>query len=396
MRRLPLLVLAVALGTATVPACSLVGGDDHYTLTAKFPRAVSVFPSSDVRVLGLPAGEVTEVAIDGGEVRIEMRIPSDIAVPADATAQIVPQSLIGERYIQITPAFQDGMEAAQDGDEIERTITPVEPDEALASIKEFLDSLDPDGLGDLVGNLSESLEGNGAALNDTLGSLSELVASFARNDDVLLRIVESFDQLTATLVTREAQLGEVLDAFAAASQVLADERESIGDLVAGLADLSQTGLELVGKHAGELRTDIQTLADAAATIDANLASVTQLLEGGDILAEGLLGAFNPDVRAIDLRNNFSPLVTDLLGTVLPGLGLPPICPPLPVLSCNPVTGQSTDAVPAAIDTAPATPVGSLLALLGQPTEQPTEGPSTGRSGAGWLIDATETLLGLSG
>ncbi|MGK2948151.1 MAG: MCE family protein [Acidimicrobiales bacterium] len=396
MRRLSLLLLTIALGAAAVPGCGLVGGDDHYTLTARFPRAVSVFPSSDVRVLGLPAGEVTEVAVDGGEVRIEMRIPSDVAVPVDATAQIVPQSLIGERYIQITPAFQDGMEAAQDGDEIERTVIPVEPDEALASIKEFLDSLDPDGLGDLVGNLAEGLEGNGAALNDTLGSLSELVATFARNDDVLLRIVESFDQLTATLVTREAQLGEVLDAFAAASQVLADERESIGELVSGLADLSQTGLELVGKHAGELRTDIQTLADAAATIDANLASVTQLLEGGDILAEGLLGAFNPDVRAIDLRNNFSPLVTDLLGTVLPGLGLPPICVPVPVLACDPVSGQSTNAVTATISTSPATPVGSLLSLLGQPTAQPADDASATRSGPSWLDGATETLLGLGG
>src|SRR3546814_7559282 len=72
-----------------------------------------------------------------------------------------------------------------------------------------------------------------------IGSLSDLVSTFADNDDVLLRIVDSFDRLSATLVTREQQLGEVLDAFADASQVLADERESIESLVAGLADLSR-------------------------------------------------------------------------------------------------------------------------------------------------------------
>jgi virulence factor Mce-like protein len=395
MRRL-LPLLGLTLAATTLPACSVFGGGDTYTLSASFPRAVSVFPSSDVRVLGLPAGEVTAVEVEGDAVRIEMEIPTDIAVPVDATAQIVPQSLIGERYIQITPAFQDGMEAAQDGDVIENTITPVEPDEALASIKEFLDSLDPEGLGDLVDNLDESLEGNGAALNDTLGSLSTLVATFAENDDVLLRIVESFDQLTTTLVTREAQLGEVLDAFAQASQVLADERENIGALVSGLADLSQNGLRLVGEHSGALRQDIQTLADAAATIDANLSSVTLLLEGGDLLTTGLLGAYNPEARALDLRNNFSPLITDVVDVLLGQLGLPPVCLPVPVLDCTVIEGQEgSTATAAAVATSSTTPVGSLLTLLGEPTLEaaPAEASAPERAG-GWLRDAAQTLLGV--
>src|SRR3546814_9558416 len=143
-----------------------------------------------------------------------------------------------------------------------------------------------DLIGALVSNLDEDLAGNGERLNQAIGSLSDLLSTFDDNDDVLLRIFDSCDRLSATLVTREQQLGEVLDAFADASQVLADERESIESLVAGLADLSREGLELVGEHAGELRTDIQTLADAAATIDANLSSVTQLLEAGSLLTTG--------------------------------------------------------------------------------------------------------------
>lgn len=358
--------MLAALGVAAgLPACSVIGGGDTYTLTAHFPRAVSVFASSDVRVLGLPAGEVTKVEIEGDQVLIEMAIPSDIKVPAGARAQIVPQSLIGERYIQLSPAYKDGMDTLSDGDEITDTVIPVEPDEALAALKEFLDSLDPEGIGRLVTNLDEDLAGNGAALNDTLGSLSQLVSSFAENDDVLLRIVDSFDRLSATLVTREAQLGEVLDAFAAASQVLADERESIGELVGGLADLSTNGLRLVGEHSTALRADIQTLADAAATIDANLSSVTTLLSSGNLLTSGLLGAYNPELRAIDLRNDFSPLVTEVIDVLIGGLGLPSVCTVLPLPSCPEVAGQgAAGPTPARITTTSTTPVGSLLTLLG--------------------------------
>lgn len=385
-------LVAVALGV--LPACSLLGGGDTYRLTAYFDRAVSVFPSSDVRVLGLPAGSVAAVEIDGDRVRVDMNIPSDIKVPADATAQIVPQSLIGERYIQLAPAFRDGMAAAEDGDVIEDTVIPVEPDEALAALKEFLDSLDPDGIGNLVSNLEEDLRGNGAGLNSALGGLAQLVETFAENDDVLLRIVDSFDRLTATLSTREQQLGEVLDAFAEASTVLAEERQSIEELVAGLADLSSNGLALIGEHSSALRDDIATLAGTAATIEANLAAVTQLLAAGPNLTAGIIDAYHPELRAIDLRNNFSPLTTELVDVALGQLGLPPLC--LPVLQECPVTGVSSTitGTPAVIEDA-GTPVASLLRLLSAPAAPRAPGGPGGLDRVGRFVrDAATTLLGV--
>src|SRR3546814_18566996 len=133
-----------------------------------------------------------------------MEVPEDGPVPADAGAQIDPQSLIGERYVQLSPAFQDGMETAEDGHVIplERTIIPVEPDEALAALKELLDSLDPDGIGDLVSNLDEDLAGNGERLHQANGSLSDLVSPFADNDDALLPTHASFDHPSDPLVPR--------------------------------------------------------------------------------------------------------------------------------------------------------------------------------------------------
>ncbi|HEX4866612.1 MAG TPA: MCE family protein [Acidimicrobiales bacterium] len=388
MRRRGVLLLAAALLGTVLPGCGLVGGGS-YRVTAYFDRAVSVFPSSDVRVLGLPAGAVADVVIDGDRVRVDMDIDDDIQIPADATAQIVPQSLIGERYIQISPAFQDGMTPIEDGATIDNTIIPVEPDEALAALKEFLDSLDPKGIGELVTNLDEDLKGNGPALNDALGALSQLVETFAEKDQVLLRIVDSFDRLTATLATREQQLGEVMDAFAKASSVLAEERDSIEGLVSGLAHLSQEGLALVGEHAGPLRDDITTLAAAAATIDANLASVTQLLASGPQLSDGIIGAFNPELRAINLRNNFSPLTTELIDL----LGVE-FC--LPVLQDCPTVGQTTGPVtPAAIETAPRTPVASLLDLLAAPTAPSPEAGPGGLERAGRILDGVaSTLLGV--
>jgi ABC-type transporter Mla subunit MlaD len=283
------------------------------------------------------------------------------------------------------------MEAAPDGHRIPdgNTIVPVEPDEALAAIKEFLDSLDPEGLGNLVTNLDEDLEGNGETLNSALGSFSDLVSTFAEKDESLVRIVDSFDRLTAALATRETQLGEVLDAFAEASQVLADERQGIEDLVGGLADLSREGLALVAKHDGPLREDIEVLADTAAIIDANLASVTQLVHAGGLLAEGLVGAYNPSARAINLRNNFSPLVPEIVDLLL---GIPGLC--IPVLAVCEVAGAGgTSATPARLGGS--SPIGAMLHLLRQPTaERPAPGRGLLDRAGDAIGDAAGTLFGV--
>jgi phospholipid/cholesterol/gamma-HCH transport system substrate-binding protein len=390
----PIRLLAAALLALVVPACSLPfagGGGGSYTLTAYFPRAVSVFESSDVRVLGLAAGTVSKVEVVGNQVRVDLRIPDDVPVPKDVTAQIVPQSLIGERYVQLAPAFKTGMERATDGQKITKVIVPTEPDEALAALKEFLDSLDPKGIGRLVTNLEEDLRGNGQALNVAIKSLSEVVTTFADKDDALGRIVDSFDRLTRTLATREQQLGQVLDAFAEASQVLADERSSIEGLVGGLADLSREGLSLVSEHDQQLRKDIQILTDAAAVIDANLSSVSQLLDAGGLLGTGLLHAFNPASRSVNLRNNFSPLIPELLELLLGQLGVPSLC--LPVMATCAVSGaQEGAAVPARI--AAGTPIAALLDLLDSPAgPAPEQGPGWLERAGGWVQDGARTLLG---
>ena len=51
-RRILAIGAACRAGHVPARACGLIGGGDTYQLTAYFDRAVSVFPSSDVRVLG--------------------------------------------------------------------------------------------------------------------------------------------------------------------------------------------------------------------------------------------------------------------------------------------------------------------------------------------------------
>jgi phospholipid/cholesterol/gamma-HCH transport system substrate-binding protein len=317
----------------------------------------------------------------------------------------VPQSLIGERYVQLTPAWIQGQPKAEDGHVIDAkdTIIPVEPDEALAALKKFIDSLDPEGLGRLITNAADDLEGNGENLNGALDQVSQLVSTFAEKDQQLSSIVDSFDRFTTTLATRESQLGEILATFSQATQVLADERQGLEDLFAGLASLSTNGLQLVSKHSQRLRTDVEIVTRLAQSIDANLDTLGQLLDSGPILIDGLNGAYNPTLRAFNLRTSFGPLVQTVLNPVLTSLvpGFPGIpCLPVPDISCQ----ASSQAVgPAVVTSIPAatTPIDDLLGLIATPTVAPQPGPSTAdrvgdgaRSVGGFLSDAAGSLVGV--
>ena len=383
-RRVRLLVAGLA--TALVGAgCALLpgGGGDGIEITAYFDRAVSLYESSQVKVLGLPAGRVTEIEPDGARIRVVIRIDEGVPIPADARAAIVPQSLIGERYVQLFPAWTEGEPELEDGAVLDqdRTQVPVEPDEALQALKEFLDTLDPEGAGRLIENAASSLEGNGEALGNALSGLADLQDTLAAKDEVLLHLTEQLDDFTATLLTREDQLGEAMDLFAEVTSALAEERRQIEGLVSGLATVSATGVELITRNAEQLRTDIDNLTGTLRTVQANLGAVQDLVETGDDFAGGLANAFDPELRRIDLRVEFSPLVTSILDTVP---GLPPgICLPIDV-QCGPgpqpggtVQGQSgAAAVPATL--APVrTPVDDVLDLLAAPPA--TEAPAPDRS-----------------
>lgn len=365
--------LALAAVAAVLPSCGL-GRGDTYEVVASFPRAVSLYESGSVQVLGLPAGEVTDVTVEPDRVRVTMAIDSDVPLPADVKAAIVPQSLIGERRVQLFPPYQTGDPIAGEGHEIamEDTIVPVEPDEALDALQEFLDSLDPEGVGRLIDNGADALEGRGTALGAAVDELSGLVGTVEDNDDAIIDIAERFDALTGTLLSREDELAEILDDFAVATDILATERDDIERLIRGLASASGTGLDLVSEHALRLRTDVQILERLTSAIDANLGSVDDVLQGAADTVAGLGGVLNEDLDALNLRTNLSPLLGEALGPVFDAVGLPFPCVPVdvecPSGSARELAGSGTAQ---AFDPAPqTTPISAVLAFLGSPTVDP--------------------------
>lgn len=303
-----LLVLALFAG-----GCGVLGGGGPYEVTAQLTRSYNLFPGSPVRVLGVDVGRIADIRVEPGQptVDVVMRIDGGVQLPSDAGAIVVPESLLGERYVQL-PAYTDGP-AMEPGTVIpvDRTQVPYEFDEVLEGLGEFVGGLDGPETGRLVNNLSEVLDGQGEQLGRTIDQAHEAIGVLKDNDDELITLAGRLSDLNETLATRDQQLGEIIGDFDALASTVVDDADNLDGALRGLVDLTRELDGLLETNGDVLEQDIATLTRVGRTAQRNLDNVSLLVLGSAEL-------FRHAERIIDRDRNMLPL-QDQLFALAPAL-----------------------------------------------------------------------------
>jgi phospholipid/cholesterol/gamma-HCH transport system substrate-binding protein len=104
------LVVAVAF-LAYAYTASDIGDRGGYQLVAKFDRVDGLEVGGDVRISGIRVGRVVSQRLDPVSYRAEVRfsVADGIEIPADSSAAIVSTSLLGGKYLALTPGADDEM-----------------------------------------------------------------------------------------------------------------------------------------------------------------------------------------------------------------------------------------------------------------------------------------------
>lgn len=115
-------VLLVAIGfLAWAYTRSNVASGGGYTLNAAFDRIDGLDVGADVRISGIKVGSVTAQHLDPKTFRadVSFSVADGIDLPRDSSAAIVSASLLGGKYLAVTPGGEE--ENLKDGQAI--TIT---------------------------------------------------------------------------------------------------------------------------------------------------------------------------------------------------------------------------------------------------------------------------------
>src|SRR3546814_18155980 len=80
------------------------------------------------------------------EFRLVLFRSADVDLPADVSALIVSPSVVGDRFIQLSPVYKGGAKLPDNAKlGLKRTSTPIELDEIYASLDQITVAPGPDG-----------------------------------------------------------------------------------------------------------------------------------------------------------------------------------------------------------------------------------------------------------
>jgi phospholipid/cholesterol/gamma-HCH transport system substrate-binding protein len=90
-------------------------------LTAEFDRVDGLNPGADVKIGGVKIGSVSDLRIDPRTFQavVTLRVRSDLALPADSSAEVSSEGLLGGKYVSIVPGGADRL--LRDGGRITET-----------------------------------------------------------------------------------------------------------------------------------------------------------------------------------------------------------------------------------------------------------------------------------
>ncbi|WP_290055556.1 MCE family protein [Amycolatopsis solani] len=290
-------------------------------VSAYFGKTVGLYAGSSVRVLGVPVGQVTDVTPQGDAVRVDMRV-DDVPLPAGVGAVVVAPSLVSDRYVQLTPAYDSGPVLAS-GTVLprDRTATPVELDDLYSSLDKLSTALGPNGankdgaLSGVLDTAADALKGNGTSLNSTVGQLAELAKTLDGSKDDLFSTVQNLNSFTGALAQSDQQLNEFYGRVADVSQFLAADSSEVGAALQSLGGALGDVQTFVNDNKGALESNVDKLASLSKVLVDQRAALAEVLDIAPTGATNFINSYDAASGTIAVRDNLNELTNPPILTV---------------------------------------------------------------------------------
>lgn len=310
----PGILLVLVATTAVV----LWPEEDRKTLVAYFPRTVSVYEGSDVRVLGVAIGEIEKVVPSGTDVEVTMSYDPDVDIPADAKAVIVAPSVVGDRYVQLTPAY-DGGPTLESGAElgVDRTAVPLELDQIYSNLDDLVVALGPDGanregaLTDLLRQTAANFGGTGEQVNQTIHDFGELSGTLDANKEQLFGSAQKLHNVLRTLAESDRTVRDFNTSLADVSTMLAGEREELATALQNLSTALGAVHDFVETNRDLLGSNIRGLNRVLGVLVRQRAALQEILTAAPVALLNLGRTYNPTTGTLDTNANLGSLVHEI-------------------------------------------------------------------------------------
>jgi phospholipid/cholesterol/gamma-HCH transport system substrate-binding protein len=309
-------VVAVLWSTAAINRTNAV---------AYFDNSNGIFVGDEVRILGVPVGKIDKIEPQPGRVKISFWFDDKYKVPADAKAVILSPSLVTSRAIQLTPAYTNGPQMANDTVIPEdRTAVPVEWDDFRQQLQRLTDTLQPtepggvSTLGAFVNTTADNLRGQGANIRDTVIKLSQAFSALGDHSNDLISTIKNLSILVSALQNSTDLVRQLNQNLASVTGLLANDPNEVGHAVSDLNDVVGDVQGFVADNKESLGTTSDKLASVTTALYQSLDDIKQTLHIAPTTFQNFLNIYQPAQGALTgalVLNNFANPISFLCGAV---------------------------------------------------------------------------------
>ncbi|MFC0040375.1 MCE family protein [Actinomadura rayongensis] len=301
-------------------------------LTAYFTSTVGLYKGADVRILGISVGRVTGVKPTGDAVRVDLEYDAKYKVPANAQAVIVNQTLVSDRYVQLTPVYKGGAVLADDTTlPVSRTVVPVEVDEVTGSLSDLSKALGPEGanqdgsLSRLLQVGANNLSGQGTDIRQTISDTAKMLDTFSADRGDIAKTIENLRIITDAMKASDGQIKEFNTRLNGVSGQLAGEKEELSAALNTLGPTLRNVQKFVKDNRKDLSTSVRQLAQITGVLVKEKDALTDALTNAPLAINNLARAYDPISGTIHTRDNFKQFdnLADWICSLAYSVGTPP-------------------------------------------------------------------------
>jgi phospholipid/cholesterol/gamma-HCH transport system substrate-binding protein len=291
-------VVVAAIVAAVWATFSLGGGSasGSRSYVFLFDSALGLSVDNTVAIAGVKVGVVDDIAVDGRQARVTVRVDPTVVLHADTRAALRQKTLLGEKYVELDPGRAAGPPLPE-GFVIRDNVPTVEIDQVVRNVSLLVDRLNniTPPLESAVERIDEAMkEQDGKAIaNELVGALQDMRALVRETnrvvstsgDDLRLVLAMARDKGPSLLSRLESASSKVDDLLGAIDP---QKVRSVTERVGPAAETAATNLEAV---TSDMRVAMADIREAARRIDGVLARVDSTLKRFDAVNEGAIREF---------------------------------------------------------------------------------------------------------
>jgi phospholipid/cholesterol/gamma-HCH transport system substrate-binding protein len=271
--------------------------------------------ASQVKARGVVVGDVRAVhaAQDGATVELAMKPEALERIPKDVTALLIPKTLFGERYVQLSIPDDSSADPIAAGDVIrqDRSRNAIELERVFDDLMPVLKAVQPEKLATTLTAIATALEGRGEQLGRAMTSTAAYLEEFNPNLPTLTDDLRDLAEVSELYGDIAPDLLDSLTDSSVTLNTVAVKRVQLTDLYAQVTRSSQdvtlflrNNSENLIRLAASSRAPLEVAAEYSPSFPCTLKALTDLKPSVDRLLRG--GGVHVDLVVTEDRGKYVP------------------------------------------------------------------------------------------